>query len=119
MRDARFLPLSLATMLLLSAIGVSPCRASAVELPENLATKARVSASSQFNGSYCPQMAVAGAVPDGAQREGGEWAVRGTQKAWFELQWDQPVDAAQIVYCARVTSPLLECFKDYAVYLNG
>ena len=28
------------------------------------------------------------------------------------------VTAAQIIYYARVTSPLLECFKEYAVYLN-
>ena len=38
--------------------------------------------------------------------------------AWFELRWDQPVEAAQVVYYARQTSPLLECFKDYAVYVN-
>ena len=49
----------------------------------------------------------------------GEVALRGTQQGWFDLQWDQPVDVAQIIYYARVTSPLLECFKNYAVYLNG
>lgn len=89
------------------------------ELPQNLATKAQVSASSQFNGSYRPQMAISGIVPSDFQQDGGDWAVRGTQNGWFELQWKQPVEAAHIVYYARQTSPLLECFKDYEVYLNG
>ncbi|NUQ64336.1 MAG: hypothetical protein HUU20_17850 [Pirellulales bacterium] len=93
--------------------------AAAGELPENLATKARVSASSQFNDSYRAQMAVSGIVPSDYQQDSGDWAVRGVQNGWFELQWDQPVEAAQIVYYARETSPLLECFKDYEVYLDG
>lgn len=88
-------------------------------LPENLAPKARVSASSQFNDTYRPQMAVNGVVPSDVLPNGSDWAVRGTQNGWFELQWDQPIEAAQILYYARTTSPLLECFKDYAVYLNG
>ena len=58
-------------------------------------------------------------MPSDFQPDGGDWAVRSTQNGWFELQSDRPVEAAQIVYYARTTSPLLECFKDYAVYLNG
>ena len=64
-------------------------------------------------------MAISGVLPSEFQQDGGDWAVRGTQEGWFELDWDQPVEAAQIVYYARTTSPLLECFKDYEVYLNG
>jgi len=102
------------TWLAISATASVP----AAELPENFAPRARVSASSQFNEGYRPQMAISGIVPSEFQQDSGDWAVRGTQNGWFELQWDQPVQAAQIIYYARTTSPLLECFKDYAVYLD-
>jgi len=92
--------------------------ACAAELPENLAPRAQVAASSQFSDAYRPQMAISGIVPSEFQQDSGDWAVRGAQNGWFELQWDQPVQAAQIIYYARTTSPLLECFKDYEVYLN-
>lgn len=98
---------------------VPAARSPAEGLPENLAVKARASASSQFNDSYRPQMAVRGVLPSDVQSDGTDWAARGTQNGWFELQWKEPVEAAQILYYARTTSPLLECFKDYAVYLNG
>ncbi|MCY2989069.1 MAG: hypothetical protein NTY19_14535 [Planctomycetota bacterium] len=112
---------SLAALLLclLSTIAAQVGQAAAAEAPKNLATAARVSASSQFSDAYGPQMAVRGVLPSEFQSDGGDWAVRGTQNGWFDLQWDQPVEVAQIVYYARTTSPLLEVFKDYAVYVNG
>jgi hypothetical protein len=113
------LPGALVSLLLLLPAAASSAMALDGNLPENLATKARASASSQFSDSYRPQMATSGVMPSDVQPDGGDWAVRGTQNGWFELQWDQPVEAAQILYYARTTSPLLECFKDYAVYLNG
>lgn len=113
------LPVSLAVILVLCTVGLPSGYAAAGEVPENLAPKARVTASSQFNDAYGPEMAVSGVLPSGFQQDTGDWAVRGTQNGWFELQWDEPVEAAMIVYFARATSPLLECFKDYAVYLDG
>jgi len=106
------------TVVLLSVAGMAVGEALAGELPANLATKAKVSASSQFNGEYRPELAVSGHLPSDFQQDSGDWAMRGTQSGWFELHWDQPVEAAQIIYFARMTSPLLECFKDYAVYLD-
>jgi len=85
--------------------------------PDNLARKAKVSASSEFSSEYRAEMATGGAVPSEFHQD-SDWAMKGTQTGWFTLEWDQPVEAAQIIYYARVTSPLLECFKDYAVYLN-
>ncbi len=87
------------------------------EMPENLAPQARVAASSQFSDAYRPEMATSGVVPSEFQQD-DDWAVRATQHAQFTLQWEQPIEVGQIVYYARVTSPLLECFKDYEVYLN-
>ena len=86
-------------------------------MPENLAPSAKVSASSQFSDGYRPAQAVSGVMPSEFQQD-QDWAVKATQTGWFTLQWDRPVTAAQIIYYARVTSPLLESFKDYEVYLN-
>lgn len=122
MRDVRTrhrLPLFSVAIVLLCVTGAILGQAWAGELPENLAPKARVSASSQFDAKYRPQMAISGVLPSDFQQDDGDWAVRGAQHAWFELRWDRPVEAAQIVYYARMTSPLVECFKDYAIYLNG
>ncbi len=92
--------------------------AAASGMPENLATKARVTASSQHSDAYRPQNAIGGVLPSDTQTDAGDWATRGKQNGWFELQWNQPVEAAQILYYARTKSPFVECFKDYAVYLN-
>ncbi|MCH5376847.1 MAG: hypothetical protein JJ992_23005, partial [Planctomycetes bacterium] len=73
--------------------------------------------SSHFSDVYRPEMAVSGVVPSEFQQD-SDWATKGQQRARFTLQWDQSVEAAQIIYYARVTSPLLECFKDYEIYLN-
>lgn len=104
----------LLTLGLVTCLG-SP--AAARDLPDNLAPRAKVSASSQFSGGYRPAQAVSGMIPSEFQQS-QDWAVAATQTGWFTLQWDRPVTAAQIIYYARVTSPLLESFKDYEVYLN-
>ena len=64
-----------------------------------------------------PEMATSGVVPL-ASNQDSDWCVKATQTGSFTLEWEQPVDATQIIYYARVTSPLLECFKDYEVYLD-
>ena len=107
---------SAAMAALLAVFPAGPAWAEA--MPENLAPRAKVSASSQFSPQYRPRMAVNGTIPSEFQQD-SDWAVRGTQDGEFTLQWPRPVDAAQIVYYARVTSSLLEVFKDYEVYLNG
>ncbi len=85
--------------------------------PVNWAPHAQVSASSQFSDDYRPANAITGDYPSEFQQT-AEWAVRGTQHGHFTLCWESPVEAAQIVYYARLNTPLLECFKDYRVYLN-
>jgi len=96
-----------------------PCGAAGAEaLPENLAPKAKVSASSEFDRNYRAANAISGVIPSAFQQD-GDWAVKGTQHGHFTLQWAKPVTVAQIVYWCRATSPILENFKDYEVYLNG
>ena len=62
-------------------------------------------------------MAINGVIPSEFTQD-QDWAVQNTQTGWFTLEWDQPIEVTQIIYYARVTSPLLECFKSYEVYLN-
>ncbi len=101
-------------LLLVIALG---SLATADEFPVNLAPRAKVSASSQFSDGYRPAMAINGVIPNEFQQD-QDWAVKAIQTGWFTLQWDQPVTASQIIYYARVSTPLIECFKDYEVYLN-
>ncbi len=86
---------------------------------DNLACSAHVSASSQYSEAFAPQMASRGNLPSEFQTSDGDWAVSATQDGWYELQWDEPVEVAQILYYARTTSPLLEVFKDFSVYIDG
>ena len=62
------------------------------EMPENLAPKAKVSASSQFSDAYRPEMAINGVVPSEFQQD-GDWAVRAMQSGQFTLEWDKPIEA--------------------------
>jgi hypothetical protein len=104
----------------LTAIGVallfSLSVAASADEPVNFALQANVTASSEFSSNYAAVRAIDGLVPQG--QLDGEWAVKGTPDGEFTLQWDQPVEAAQVVFFTRVTSSLLECFKDYEVYLD-
>ena len=80
--------------------------------PENLAPKATVSATSEYNGNFAARFGVDGQL-------GSNWAVNGKKagdQAEFTLQWDKPVEVAQIAYAGRTA--LSECWKDYEVYLD-
>ncbi|MBM4092990.1 MAG: discoidin domain-containing protein, partial [Planctomycetes bacterium] len=88
-------------------------------IPKNLAVGAKVTASSQYSEAYSAAQAIDDSVPSEYHAAGSDWAVLGTQDGWFDLEWEQPVEVAQLVYYARATSPLLEVFKDYVVYVNG
>jgi hypothetical protein len=99
------------SLLLAAVLAVSAVAGAAEKLPENLALKAKVSASSQFSGDYVAKNAANGSTSS-------DWAVKGKQTGDFTLQWAKPIEAAQIVYWARTTGQHLENFKDYEVYLN-
>ncbi len=92
--------------------------------PENLAAKAKVSASSEHDGRYAARFAIDGKVP-GCNRQddaGKAWCVQGSTargKADFTLEWPQSVQLAELVYFGRTGWVTEECFKDYEVYLDG
>ncbi len=95
----------------------------AADGPVNLAPDAKVSASSEYDGRYLAKFAVDGIVPLPLRQDdmNTAWAVAGGEskfQGWFKLEWDQPVDVAEIVYYGRTGWVLEECFKDYEVYLD-
>ncbi len=80
--------------------------------PENLAPKAKVFSSSEFNADYAARVAV--------DQSDGNWAINGKtagDQAEFTLQWDNPVEVAEIVYVGPTTENF-ENWKNYEVYLD-
>ena len=91
--------------------------------PENLAPKAKVSASAEHSAEFAPQFAVDGKVcePGGCDDYRQTWCAplkKDGVQAEFTLQWPQPVRVAEIVYFGRTACTPQECLKDYEVYLD-
>ncbi len=112
----------LATTIVLLISCFSPAFA-AETTPENLAKKAKASASTEYNGQYAARFAVDGIVPECDWRDdvGRAWCVPGRtvgQKATFTLQWPEAVEVAELVYFGRTAFDVSECFKDYEVYVD-
>ena len=93
-------------------------------LPENLAARAKVSATSEMNEQYAAAKAVDGHIPpkDAQLGEFGSWAVNGQEakgKGEFTFRWKTPVQVAEVIYFGRTAWQLKEVWKDYEVYLDG
>lgn len=91
--------------------------------PHNLAATASVSASNEFSSDYLAAFAIDGDVPRklGRDDSGRSWAVQQNAsdgKGWFSLRWDQPVLVAEIVYFARTSFLMHECWKDFQLYID-
>ncbi|MFP6872284.1 MAG: DUF5703 domain-containing protein [Verrucomicrobiales bacterium] len=102
------------------------------ELPfTNLATSAKISASSVLDGDKY----AAGNVADGRiapalcqhfelypdNKKARSWAVNGEEakdKGELVLEWEQPVMIQEVVYYGRTAWLMNECFKDFEVYID-
>ncbi|MDR3181601.1 MAG: hypothetical protein LBT89_01555 [Planctomycetaceae bacterium] len=92
---------------------------------ENIAPKAKVSATNEYDGNYYAQFAVDGVVPGALSQQDvkAAWVVNGAASRQnggtaFRLDWDTPQSVAEIVYCGRTAMILDECFKDYEIFIN-
>ena len=109
-----------ALILFVLAGAVLPANGAALE---NLAPKARVSATSEAGETNLARFAIDGRIPpEGSMFADGyaSWAVNGKatgNKGSFILEWTEPVTAAEIIYYGR-TAWGKECFKDYEVTLD-
>ncbi len=103
---------------------VSAICATAVAAPENLAPKAKTSATSEHNAQYLSKFAVDGKIPpegSSAADRGAAWCVlkeKSGDVADFTFEWPAPVEVAEIVYFGRTAWFVNECWKDYEVYLD-
>ena len=93
-------------------------------LPQNLAAKAKITANSEYSGAYLAKFVADGHVPaaGGSKDLSRAWCVKGnTHKHNGELtfEWPQPVTIATIVYYGRTAWFAEECWRDYAIYLDG
>ncbi|MBI2300447.1 MAG: PD40 domain-containing protein [Armatimonadetes bacterium] len=105
-----------------AGIAVAVCRLAAGE-PVNLAPQAKVSASSEYSPQYAARFAVDGVIPEMLSKDdiGRAWVVDGARyggKARFTLEWDRPVEVAEIIYYGRLAWVIEECFRDYEVRLD-
>ena len=88
--------------------------------PQNLATHARITANSEYDGDYLAQRVADGQVPvaGGRNDRGKAWCVKGaTHRNGAELvfQWPKPVSVAEVVYHGRTAWYFSECWKDFEI----
>ena len=105
-------------------IGLSCILMASISLAaENMAPKAKVSASSEYSADYLAKFAVDGTVPEAEGQDDAKqaWAVNGQLsggKGEFFLEWPAPIQVAEIVYFGRTGWSMLDTWKDYEVYLD-
>ena len=112
----------LAFLLLFLALA-SLSQAAQPPAPENLARKAKATATSEFSGGYLARFACDGKIPSPISQTdvGATWAAKGIDHpngVLFTLEWPQPVTVAEIVYYGRTGWVWTENWKDYEVYLD-
>jgi len=93
----------------------------AAPLPENLALRADISATSEFNGDYDAGNVADGYVPGELSRQdaGEAWCINGPEArdgAHLVFRWKEPVTVAEIIFYGRTAWFLEECWKDYEVF---
>ncbi len=97
---------------------------SAGGLPENLAYRATVTASSEFSGDYKAANVADGRIPalDSKADPGQAWCVNGaigSSQSSLIFTWDTPVTVGEIIYYARTAWFVSECWKHCAAYVDG
>lgn len=95
------------------------------KLPENLAAQARVSANSEYSEQYRACFATDGRIPPAGSQaadRGAAWCVRkehSGDQGELRLEWNEPVEVAELVYFGRTAWYMTECWKDFEVYIDG
>jgi hypothetical protein len=112
-------------LLATSLIGCRACLAGepADALPENLAAKARIWASSEYNTDYRARFVADGLIPSEASKSdpGRAWCVRGTTHrdgAVLTFEWADPVRIGEVVYYGRTAWFLNECWRDFDLCID-
>jgi len=95
----------------------------AADLPENLASKAKVTVSSSYSDRYLAKNLVDGQIPAAMSRADVDkaWCARGNQHqdgVTVSIQWPDTVTVTTIVYYGRTAFSLAENWKDFELYVD-
>ena len=90
--------------------------------PENLARKAKLTASSEYSAAYAARFAADGTIAKAGAATSAkmDWAAKGNDHpdgVVLTMSWPKAITIAEIVYYGR-TATGVECWKDYEVYLD-
>ncbi len=110
----------LLSILLVTGMGITALAEE--EKPENLARKAKVTATSEFSALFLAKFVADGIIPVARNQNaaGKEWAAKGNNHpdgVELTMSWDAPVDISEIVYYGR-SGAAIETFKDCEVYFD-
>jgi hypothetical protein len=103
------------------AIGAEPPEST---LPENLAARATVSASTEYSDQYLAKNVIDGQIPPAGSRAdaGTAWCVRGAaagDQGELRLKWTHPVEVAELIVFGRTAFSMQECWKAYELLVDG
>jgi hypothetical protein len=92
-------------------------------LPENIAPRASVTASSEYSDGYRARNVVDGQIPTVGCRQdvGAAWCVPGAKtgdRGELELSWNQPVRVAEVVVFGRTAFSMQECWRAYELFVD-
>lgn len=109
--------------LLLAVCLTGASQAGDASAPENLARRAKASASSAYSAQYAAQLACDGVIPPPAAQDdvGRAWAAKGNDHpngVVFTLEWPQAVTVAEVVYYGRTGWVWEENWREYEMYLD-
>lgn len=93
------------------------------ELPENIARKANVTASSEYNNQYQAKNVIDGEIPSAGSRADANsaWCVKGNaanDRGTLTLTWNRPIELAELVLFGRTAFGMEECWKNYDLFVD-
>lgn len=91
------------------------------KMPENLAPKAKISASSEYDQKYAARFVADGIIVGPRSGGGAGWAAKGSNHekgVQLTFEWKTAVSAKEIVFYRRATDMKNEAWKNYRLFLN-
>ncbi len=115
---------SLPAMWVGAVFGVIAASALAATPPENIAPRAKLSASSVYSQVYAPEHVVDGRIPPPMSQAdvGRAWCAQGNQHpqgVTLTFSWPEPVLVAELVYYGRTAWQWEENWKDFQLRTDG
>jgi len=93
-------------------------------LPENIARRATITASNEYDDRFEAKNVADGQIPATGSRADSSfaWCVRGAtegDKGELYLKWTEPVEIAELLLFGRTAYGVRECWRVYQVFVDG